>query len=750
MLLQTLKRCLGMLVIFSGLAGISLGVAQTKAPEYEEGALYIKFKAQSGISATKMPQSKGGRATVPTTLLGISAKTIDRYEIEPIAHPMALFDNEILDQTFRIQTGIQSEVQLEKLIKELEKNPNVEYVERVPFNRIFSVSPAKSKPDDPFYGYIIPETMNVSWHLDMINAEKAWELQTGNPNIIVAVVDNAVWGEHEDLQIPADLQYNCARTPTDGVYRPSSSAPPAGVNQNEQCELQDIIDQNCMAYNFSHGTHCAGAIAAISNNGKGIASIGSGVTLMGVGGPSLQYPNNIMNSYGGLKLAADNGAKVISCSWGMLGKRNLTDEQLVKACYDKGIIIVAAAGNDNSNEFHSPSGYHPYVLSVGSVDADGNKSSFSNHGPWVDIMAPGGDDVLNPYKTMIFSTTFCQNQFTRLWGKHNNFEGTYYDEMHGTSMATPVLAGIVGLMVSMDSTLTTAEIRNILQRTGKPIGRGSDSRFNEYCKIADAYAALKFIKDGFEYGPAIPRTTLSTQTIHDTVWLAWKAPETDENILGYRIYAAGEILADTLPQPDTLDMYHFAIAGLRPGYVRLAVEPIYENLYAFRTEIDVEVKTYYSIQVIMRPDTTYGSVEGAGRYEKNTYFSLTAVPKPGYKFLYWKDGVNLNHNLIFEEMATRNRTIFAWFEKDTPNEEENALEQTLTISPNPASNEVTIQCPDFELQHIHITDLQGRTVYETDCQTNTQTIHIGSWAKGTYMVQVSTSGGTVSQKLIKR
>lgn len=734
------------MLLFVGSACIHSGVAQNTAPEYEDGALYIKFKSQSGISAKKMPQSKDGREAVATSLLGISAQIINRYEIAPEAYPMALFDNEILDQTFRIQTGIKSDVLLEKLIKELEKNPNVEYVERVPFNRIFNVLPAKSKPNDPFYGYIIPDTMNVSWHLDMLNAEKAWELQTGNPNIIVAVVDNAVWGEHEDLQIPANLQFNCNGNNT----KPSSSAPPAGVNQNEACKLEQIMAQTCMSYNFSHGTHCAGAIAAISNNGKGIASIGNGVTLMGVGGPDIRYPNNIINSYGGLKLAANNGAKVISCSWGSLGKRNATDEQLVKTCYEKGIIIVAAAGNDNSNEFHSPSGYHPYVISVGSVDADGNKSSFSNYGPWVDILSPGGDDVLSPYQTMIFSTTYCQNQFTRLWGKHNNFEGAYYDEMHGTSMATPVLAGVISLMVSMDSTLTTDEIRNILQRTGNPIGRGYDSRFNEYCKIADAYAALKFIKDGFEYGPAIPRNDFSATTAHDTVWLEWKAPDTDLKIKGYKIYAAGDIIADTLPEPDSLDRYHFAISGLTPGFIRLAVEPVYENLYAFRTETDIEIKTYYTIRATIRPDTTYGYVEGSGKYEKNTYFSLTAIPREGYKFVYWKDGTNMMYNPIIEELATQNRAIFAWFEEATPNENLSQLEQTLTISPNPASDEITVRCPDFEIQHIRITDLQGKTVYDADCRTNTQTINIQSWAKGTYMVQVETQGGTVSQKLIKR
>ena len=81
------------------------------------------------------------------------------------------------------------------------------------------------------------------------------------------------------------------------------------------------------------------------------------------------------------------------------------------------------------------------------------------------------------------------------------------------------------------------------------------------------------------------------------------------------------------------------------------------------------------------------------------------------------------------------------------------LKKAVSISPNPAKDEINIQCTDYELQHIRISDTRGRIVYNAgciDCKTHAMNIHIGSWAKGTYVVQVTTSKGTVSHKLIKR
>lgn len=724
------------------LFGGTTAVFAQDLPRYEENTLYVKFKDGSEISAKKMLDAKNDTKTIRTAMLGLSNNLMNRFQIEPEALSMSLFDNPILDKTFMISVDPEAKAGIEQLMEELQKNPNVEYVERVPFNRIFSAD-GDRPVNDPYYGVITGEkTLNVSWHLDLINAQKAWEIQTGDPDIIVAVVDNAIWGEHEDLQIPSSRQYNCVKKEV------GNSAPPTeyGIQQNEQCEMQDIYSNQCTSYDYSHGTHCAGAIGAINNNETGIASIAGGVSLMGVAGPSRQYPSGILSSYHGIEWAVMHGAKVISCSWGS-DVATLTNEAVVKACYDKGVIVIAAAGNDNVSTPHYPAAYSPYVISVGSVNANKGKSYFSNHGYWVDILSPGGEDT-TAYKTQIFSTTYCQNQYTRLFAGIDTFNGKYYDEMSGTSMATPILAGVVALMLSKDATLTTDQIRAILQNTGQTRLSDNDRYYNAYCKIVDAHAALELITNA-QFAPAVD--SLAAETAHDSVWLTWKAPETTETITGYNVYRNGDKIAENYQEYKFLDTKRSA------GTIRYAVEPVYANanLYTFRAEINVMIKEYFTISAIIRPDDSYGYVEGGGQFEKRQIYTLKAYANSGFHFEYWTDerGTKL-FGATLSGPAIQNRRYFAYFaEGEANNEDLQLLQKAVNISPNPAKDEINIQCEDYELQHIRISDMQGRIVYNAgcvDCGTHAMNIHIGSWAKGTYVVQVTTSKGTVSHKLIKR
>lgn len=739
--LLKLKWMVCLLILGIGFSGTASVLAQD-LPRFEENTLYVKFKDRSEISAKKMLDAKSDTKSIQTSRLGLSRQIMDRFKIEPEALSMSLFDNPVLDKTFMISIDPLAKGDIEQLMEELQKNPDVEYVERVPFNRIFSAEPPVN---DPFYGPIKTneKTLNVSWHLDLINAQKAWEIQTGDPDIIVAVVDNAIWGEHEDLLIPTSRQYNCYR------HEAGNSAPPLDkTTQDAECEMTDIYKSQCTAYDFSHGTHCAGAIGAINNNGVGIASIGGGVSLMGVAGPSLDYPNGIMNSYHGVEWAATHGAKIISCSWGS-ADFTYTNQAVMKACYDKGVIVIAAAGNNSTNTPHYPAAYSPYVICVSSVDADKQRSSFSNYGYWVDILSPGGYDV-TPYQTQIFSTTFCQNQYTRLFAEIDTFNGKYYDEMSGTSMATPVLAGVVSLMLSKDPTLTTDQVRAILQNTGQDLQERSRPFYNTYCKIADAYTALTFTSTA-QFAPGIAKTSLKATSSHDSVWLEWEAPETTETIKGYYIYRNGEKIDETIQTTAFIDIN-------RPsGVTRYAVEPVYENtaFYTCRAEIDVTVKDYFKISVLIRPDETYGYVEGVGQYEKRQLYTLKAFPYPGHHFLYWTDerGQKL-FGATLSGPTTQNRRFFAYFaDGEISNEDLQLVKKAVRISPNPAKDEINIQCEDYELKHIRISDTRGRIVYNAgcvDCGTHAMNIRIGSWAKGTYVVQVTTSKGVVSHKLIKR
>ncbi|MDE6111944.1 MAG: S8 family peptidase, partial [Bacteroidales bacterium] len=398
---------------------------------------------------------------------------------------------------------------------------------------------------------------------------------------------------------------------------------------------------------------------------------------------------------------------------------------------------------------HYPAAYTPYVISVGSVDANNQKSSFSNHGYWIDVLSPGGYDT-TAYQTQIFSTTFCQNQYTRLFGNIDEFTGKYYDEMSGTSMATPILAGVVALMVSKDASLTTDQIRLILQNTGQPINsQTSRHYYNEYCNTVDAYAALQFLTTAPKFAPSVDKNTISITTRYDSAWLTWEAPETTEVIKGYNIYRNGEKIAENYKPLSLLDTN--LLAGTTYRY---AIEPVYESsFFTTRTEIDVTTKEYFTISVLIRPDDSYGYVEGAGRFEKRQIYTLTAKPREGHNFEYWTDerGTKLFGSTL-SGPTLQSRRYFAYFGTES-NEDLQLVKKAVRISPNPAKDEINIQCEDYELQHVRISDTRGRIVYNAgciDCQTHSLNIHIGSWAKGTYIVQVTTPNGIISHKLIKR
>ena len=198
-----------------------------------------------------------------------------------------------------------------------------------------------------------------------------------------------------------------------------------------------------------HGTHCAGIAASVSNNGKGIASFApngdyvevSSIQVLSAAGSGTQA--KIIQ---GILEAADNGADVISMSLGgrSKGKRQRAYSNAVKYANKRGAIVVAAAGNSNMNAKDYSPANTPGVITVSALDTVLGRASFSNFVQDVPmgIAAPG---------VAIYSTV----------------PGSKYESLNGTSMATPYVAGLLGIMKSLRPELTTREAYDILHRTGK-------------------------------------------------------------------------------------------------------------------------------------------------------------------------------------------------------------------------------------------------------------------------------------------
>ncbi len=294
-----------------------------------------------------------------------------------------------------------------------------------------------------------------------INAYKAWNIAKGSKNVIVSIHDQGVDVKHEDLK---DAMW-VNEAELNGI---------TGVDDDGNGYKDDIYGFN-FASNIGtvdamyHGTHVAGTIGAVNNNGIGVSGIaggsgkGDGVRIMScqiLGGTGW---GNTPDSY---VYAADMGSVISQNSWGY-SEPNVYEQSVLDAIdyfiaeagsYAgspmKGGVVIFAAGN-NSWEYSSYPGYYPSCIAVAALNASNHITTYSNFGTWVDLAAPGGqseDNVnLSPnseYKNGVLST----------------LENDAYGFMDGTSMACPHVSGVAALVVSKfgGANFTNAELKNRL------------------------------------------------------------------------------------------------------------------------------------------------------------------------------------------------------------------------------------------------------------------------------------------------
>ncbi len=277
---------------------------------------------------------------------------------------------------------------------------------------------------------------NQQWYLDALNFGDAWAQILALPTrgrIQVAVVDSGFDIGH------TDLQDNLALWKRRNVVNGTRNVNP--VNP--------------------HGTGTIGLIAATSGNGQGItqAAWGSKAIPIRVSNRSdgAAYTSDLAD---GIRYAADQGARVINISYG--GVHLNTLQRAARYAQTKGAVVFMAAGNDGLN--HSQWQNHKQLIAVGSTDRNGNVSSFSSRGKFVDLVAPGSS---------ILSLT--TNDRTRTWS--------------GTSFASPIAASVASLMLTANPELSPWQVRQILALTAKdigPAGRDIASGFG----LIDAGAAV--------------------------------------------------------------------------------------------------------------------------------------------------------------------------------------------------------------------------------------------------------------------
>lgn len=515
------------------------------------GSFYVKFEepsCQFSQMRAKGQNVAGSRRVDSRMLLPVDKnKALQAYA--PAKYAYSMHVGEALDNCFRMDfENVADEAQNDALYRLLVERFGKENVEKVP-QAVIMEAESGNMPNDPLLHL---DVLTGGWHLNAIGFGKIYGKYSGNPDIKVAVVDNAVWGGHPDLQIKPENQYFAY------IEEEGNSAPPSNISQTEQGESM----YGNMGALWSHGTHCAGLVAAISNNNEGVASFASGVTLMGARGAD-NNPDSMSRSYECILWALDKGARVLSLSWGSYMPSEVEREIIENAVKD-GVVVVAAAGNEDQDLPLYPASYEG-VISVGSVDSDFQRSDFSNYGDWVKIYAPGGylkneEGEITNTSDMILSTTYCISQQYHLDGL-TEVDGLFYDGKVGTSMATPLLASVVSLMLSVDPSLTPAEVTEILQSTatkvdGLPVDPASG--------VVNAAAAVEAVAQA-SVG-VVPAVTLS---VYPNPAADWAVVSCSEPIEQMRVMDLNGRLCNVNIDGQKVDVSH-----LIPGIYFIQIETI--------------------------------------------------------------------------------------------------------------------------------------------------------------------------------
>lgn len=310
-----------------------------------------------------------------------------------------------------------------ELSKKISKSKFVEYAEPKYIHRVVTFAPNDS-------------LINFQGNLFKINAPQAWDYTKGDSSVIIAIVDTGVDWDHPDL--------------FGNIYKKSDGKilgiDLGGLNGTPDDDPREDLPQNNV--NAFHGTHVAGIASAVSNNKIGIASIGYNCSLMPVkvsrndkrdanGYPYVYYGAE------GIKWAADNGAKIINCSWGS-SSQSQYEQEIINYATAKGCLIVAAAGNDGMLTDFYPASYKN-VLSVVWNDINDIKNSRGNYGYNADVSAPG---------TFILST----------WPQKASINNLY-NSISGSSMASPLVAGLAGLVASKFKNYSALQIGEQIRST---------------------------------------------------------------------------------------------------------------------------------------------------------------------------------------------------------------------------------------------------------------------------------------------
>ncbi len=445
------------------------------------------------------------------------------------------------------------ELQTIQVARALEAQPDIEY----------------AVPNYLKYPSIIPNDTNyhLQWHYPAMRMPEVWDTITGT-DVVVAVVDTGIFYlegvpaySHPDL-------FGKVLPGYDFVSDPRNAGDNDGLDPNPY-DLQ---------FEVGHGTHVAGTIAAATNNNRDVAGVNWGAKILPVrvlglgGGSTLDIMQGALWAAGGMVPGVPpnpNPAQVINMSLGGRSVCSPYEQQIFQQIFDLGAIVVVAAGNENDDANRYSPASCTGVITVGATDAAGSRAPYSNYGPRVDIMGPGGDTgadlTADGYVDGVLSLGIDPNS--------GDFTLKF---MQGTSMAAPHIAGLVSLMKGINPSLTGDQALAIMRGTANPLSPAACKRATgQDCGagMVDALRAIQAVgnpsgptaggqtiaynPDPVEFGSGLNEVTLSltntgatsaNYSITDVNWFPTNPTDYPVDLLG------GSPNSGTIPAGGTVQM----------------------------------------------------------------------------------------------------------------------------------------------------------------------------------------------------